>query len=100
MSRGDVEPVKVHRSPPPQNETPDTGQVDRYQREQAYDGTQMVRDVILLREMQSDGKAKEANPAPSTRGSTYMAGTGRHHRADGSACSEAIWRRCALTRLR
>src|ERR1700761_8388881 len=28
-----------------------------------------------------------------------LAGTGRHHRADGSACSEAIWRRCALTRL-
>jgi len=32
------------RSPPPQNEATDTGQVDRYQREQAYDGTQMVCD--------------------------------------------------------
>src|SRR6476660_5388917 len=32
------------RSPPPQNEATATGQVDRYQREQAYDGTQMVCD--------------------------------------------------------
>ena len=37
--------VQAHRSPPPQNETTDTGQVDRYQREHAYDGTQMVRDA-------------------------------------------------------
>ena len=36
------------RSPPPQNETTDTGQVDRYQREQAYDGTQMVCDDRAL----------------------------------------------------
>ena len=33
-------------------------------------------------------------------GSDELAGTRRHHRADGSACSQAIWRRCALTRLR
>ena len=37
-------PLPGRRSPPPQNETTDTGQVDRYQREQAYDGTQMVCD--------------------------------------------------------
>ena len=36
--------LQTHRSPPPQNKTTDTGQVDRYQREQAYDGTQMVCD--------------------------------------------------------
>ena len=40
--------VQAHRSPPPQNETTDTGQVDRYQREQAYDGTQMVCDARAL----------------------------------------------------
>jgi hypothetical protein len=33
-----------HRSPPPQSETTDTGQGDRYQREQAYDGTHIVWD--------------------------------------------------------
>jgi hypothetical protein len=37
-----------HRSPPPQNETTDTGQIDGYQREQAYDGTQMVCDARAL----------------------------------------------------
>ena len=36
--------LQAHRSPPPQNKTTDTSQVDRYQREQAYDGTQMVCD--------------------------------------------------------
>jgi hypothetical protein len=36
--------LQAHRSPPPQNETTDTGQVDRYQRQQAYDGTHIVRD--------------------------------------------------------
>ena len=40
--------LQAHRSPPPQNKTTDTGQVDRYQREQAYDGTQMVCDARAL----------------------------------------------------
>ena len=40
--------LQTHRSPPPQNKTTDTGQVDRYQREQAYDGTQMVCDARAL----------------------------------------------------
>ena len=40
--------LQTHRSPPPQNKTTDTGQVDRYQREQAYDGTQMVGDARAL----------------------------------------------------
>ena len=41
-------PGRTLAGPPvttPQNETTDTGQVDRYQREHAYDGTQMVRDA-------------------------------------------------------
>src|SRR4029077_2015078 len=41
-------PLPGRRAPPPQNETTDTGQVDRYQREQAYDGTQMVCDDRAL----------------------------------------------------
>src|SRR4051794_31359596 len=40
--------LQAHRSPPPQNKTTDTSQVDRYQCEQAYDGTQMVCDARAL----------------------------------------------------
>jgi hypothetical protein len=36
--------LQAFRSPPPQNETTDTGSVDRYQREQAYDRTHIARD--------------------------------------------------------
>ena len=36
--------LQTHRSPPPQNKTTDTGQVDRYQRKQAYDCAHVLRD--------------------------------------------------------